>query len=492
MNKNLIFIGALMMVAFSASSAETKQPNIVLIIADDLGYKDLGYMGNQYIRTPNIDKLATQSMDFTNAYAACTVCLPTRSSLMTGKNPTSLGINSLHDRLPKDGIKMLPEELNKRGYQSVALGKWHINREGYNSGEYMPVLAGFDKEIGVNHAGQPASYFSPFVKKEFTSGYLSKTNITTLKGYPEGAFLTDVLSAEAAKYIKEVDKSKPFFVYMSYYAVHTPIMGKKDKIDYYKSIEDPDNQNSPQFAALVESMDDGVGTILKAVEESGVADNTVVIFMSDNGGLDPVSNNGILRWGKGASYEGGTRTAFLFKWPGVTKVGAKADQIITSADIAPTLAEIAGAEWGIPSKPGVGGYSFVPVLKDPDAKSGRDVIYWEYLTRQFVPSYFRVPARAVRQGDWKLIRLLKSPGIEDHYELYNLKNDLGENNNLAAKMPEKLNDLKTLMAGFVDNSKAPKYDEDEYCKRVNASLARERKQKEMQAKKKKEAFPADI
>jgi arylsulfatase A-like enzyme len=410
-----------------ASAAEGgRKPNIVFILIDDMGQRDVGCYGSKIHETPNVDRLAREGMLFTDGYAACPVCSPTRASIMTGKYPARLHLTDwiaghvkpkARLKIP-DWTKYLPleettiaEGLKKLGYVTASIGKWHLGGEGY-----LPEAQGFDVNIGGDNHGQPPSYFSPY-KLSFKDG-------------PAGEYLTDRLGDEALRFI-ENNKDKPFFLYFPNYAVHTPLQAKKDIAAKYLEKKLPEKgQNSATYAAMVQSVDENIGRIMKKLEELGIADNTIVFFMSDNGGLEAVTSNAPLRAGKGTLYEGGVREPWIVKWPGIVKPGSRCSFPVTSTDFFPTIMEMAGAASDQGRTPD--GLSIVPLLKGTGGIQ-RDAIYWHY------PHYHITnPGGAIRCGDFKLIEYYEDGKLE----LYDLKNDLSEKTDLAAKMPEKAAELR--------------------------------------------------
>ena len=417
--------------AWLAVAKSSARPNIIFILVDDLGWTDLGCQGSKFYDTPNIDRLASQGMKFTQAYSASTVCSPTRAALMTGKYPARLHVTDWiagHARtfaklkvpdwtmhLPLEEIT-IAEELKRSGYATASIGKWH-----FGGPEFYPDKQGFDENIGGCDRGQPPSYFSPY-------------GIPTLTDGPKGEFLSDRLTDEALKFI-ERNQAKPFFIYLPHYAVHTPLMGKSNVVAKYERKADAHNpQHNAKYAALVESVDDSVGRILQKLDELGLAENTVIYFTSDNGGLvlNDVTSNAPLRAGKGSAYEGGMRVPLFVKWPGVTKPGSRCATPVITPDFFPTMLEMAGV------KPAMGqvidGESLMPLLNQT-GKLHRDAIYWHY------PHYHpggATPYSAIRQGDWKLIEFFE----DNHVELYSLRDDLGEKNDLASKFPERAGALR--------------------------------------------------
>jgi arylsulfatase A-like enzyme len=421
-----------------ASAAEHTAPNIVFILADDLGWADVGCNGGKFYETPHIDRLARQGMRFTNAYAACPVCSPTRASILTGKWPARLhltdwipgeGDAANHRLLVPNWRQYLPLEetnlaraLKTAGYVSASVGKWHLGGP-----EYYPERQGFDLNVAGTHWGHPASYFWPYEGKTHTVAGLRE-------GGHSGEYLSDRLTAEAEKFIEQ-NKARPFFLYLPHYAVHVPLQGKKEIIAKYKAKNPVGEQKNATYAAMVESVDDSVGQILTKLDALGITDRTIVVFFSDNGGLWPHStSNAPLRAGKGYLYEGGIREPMIVKWQHHTRPGSTCPVPVASVDFLPTLLEMAGVK--PPDK--VDGESIVPLLEQSGTVR-RSALYWHY------PHYWNGnavrPAGAVRSGDWKLIEHYEDMRVE----LFNLKNDLSEANDLAASHPDVTSQLRTLL-----------------------------------------------
>jgi len=422
-----VVLGLLTLNSFvTASAAVTQKLNFIFVLVDDLGWTDLGVQGSTFYETPNLDRLAREGMRFTQAYSACTVCSPTRAAALTGKYPARLRITDWikgHVRpnaklkvpdwtmhLPLEEIT-IAEVLKRSGYATASIGKWHLGGP-----EFYPDKQGFDENIGGNDRGQPPSYFSPY-------------GIPTIADGPKGEFLSDRLTDETLHFI-ERNKSKPFFIYLPHYAVHTPLAGKPEVIAKYERKADPRNpQRNAKYGALVESVDDSVGRILQKLEELKLADNTVIIFTSDNGGLvlNNVTSNLPLRVGKGSSYEGGVRVPLFVKWPGVTRPGSTCDTPVITPDFYPSILKMAGL--AIENKRSVDGESLVPLLKQ-NGKLNRNAIYWHY------PHYHpggATPYSAIRKDDWKLIEFFE----DNRVELYNLRDDIGEQRDLATKLPNR-------------------------------------------------------
>ena len=453
------------------------RPNIVFFLADDLGWRDLTCFGSSFYETPNLDALDAESMHFTDAYAACPVCSPTRASILSGKYPARVGVTDwinwgggLHpcrgrvvdapytDHLPLEETS-LAAALRAGGYATWHVGKWHLGGE-----DYYPDRHGFDVNIGGCHMGCP------------TSGYFAPYHIPTLDDGPDGEYLPERLATEADRLIREHDDAQPFFLNMWFYLVHTPIQGLDEKIEKYRkkaerlvldkqeTFEEGEPfpsehkrdrrvlrrllQSDPVYAAMVETMDDCVGRILAALRETGQYDNTVILFTSDNGGLATAEGsptcNAPLAEGKGWMYEGGTREPLTVRWPGVTQPGSRCDVPVTSPDFYPTLLDIAG----LPRRPEqhVDGESLVPLLKGDDGLA-RDAIFWHY------PHYGNqggTPGCSVRMGDYKLIEFFE----DGRLELYNLRTDVGETHDLAEADPERTRAMHERLVDWRDGINA--------------------------------------
>ncbi len=456
-----------------ASSRPKKKLNFVFILIDDLGWTDLGCYGSSFYETPNIDRLASEGMRFTEAYAACPVCSPTRGSIMAGKYPARLGITQwiggsqkpteYADRLELEEVT-IAEVLKGQGYATGFVGKWHLStRDAETRANFYPDKQGFDVNIGGDWSGAPPTYFYPYKKRNRALEEMPP-------GGEAGEYLTDRLTDESLKFI-EANKDRPFLLYLSHYAVHTPIESKQTLTDKYKAkaekLPAPDAQrfagvygryktrlvqDNPAYAGMVQSVDESIGRVMKKLEESGVAGNTAVIFMSDNGGLSTVPREGPtanlpLRAGKGWLYEGGIREPMFIKCPSVVKEGSVCDEPVTSTDFYPTMLEMAGL--GLMPEQHIDGVSLMPLLKNK-GRLERKAIYWHY------PHYHgsgNRPSGAVRAGDYKLIEWYEDNSVE----LYNLKSDIGEKHDLAKEMPEKAAELKGMLAKWLKqmNAKMP-------------------------------------
>ena len=432
------------------ASAERTPPNIVLILVDDLGWRDLGCYGRGDVyETPNIDALASEGMRFTQAYSDCPVCSPSRAALLTGKNParlqftghiTAIGRHRHPDNsriIPPDDFMYLRHEeitlaeaLKPRGYVSGHFGKWHLGHEGY-----WPTDQGFDVNAGGWTHGSPPTYWGPYKNpdKEWNAA------IPTLKDGEEGEYLTDRLTEEAIAFINQ-NKSKPFFLYVPYYSVHTPLEAPEALVDKYTKKLDSIGEQiiKPTYAAMVERVDQNVGKILDTLDELGLSENTIVVFFSDNGGYRGATDNRPLRESKSYLYEGGIRVPLILRWPGVIPKNVKEDTPVIGSDLFPTLITMAGGK--IPGATELDGVEIQSLWTSGEAPK-RDTFYWYY------PHYglSKEPAMAVRKGDFKLIHFYDPPRTE----LYNLGTDLGETRDLAAEMPEKVKELKEAMRNYL-------------------------------------------
>ena len=455
-----LFALALLALAISANARQ----NFVFFLVDDLGWADIAVNGSTYHETPHIDALAASGMRFTNGYAAASICSPTRAALMTGRHPVNVNITDwipgaktpansrfehVHDanELALSEVT-IAEVLREANYQTFFGGKWHLGSDGF-----LPTDQGFDINKGGHHrGGPPGGYYSPWKNPQ-------------LENREPGEYLTERLTEETIGFIEKRNSERPFFVYLSYYNVHTPIQPYKKRVQHYidkgkklftedvqpltehRGLSRP-RQDNPEFASMVAAVDDSVGAIVAALKRLGLSDNTTIIFTSDNGGLSTKAKPGPtcnlpLRSGKGWLYEGGIRVPWIVHAPGVSKPGSVSDAPIVSMDAFPTILELAGLD----QKPDLhrDGQSLVPLLKG-DAASKRSLV-WHY------PHYHGstwTPGAAIRQGDWKLISFYEF----DKVELYNLKDDLGEHKNLADTHPEIVQRLNRELVGWQKSQQA--------------------------------------
>ena len=432
-------------------AAPEKKPNFVFILIDDLGWKDVGFMGSTFYETPNIDKLAGEGVIFTNAYSNAPNCAPTRACLLSGQYSPRHGVytvgssergkSQLRKLIPVKNHTTLPaakitiaEALKPAGYVSASIGKWHLG----DDPELGPVAQGFDVNVGGNHAGHPKSYFSPYHNKNLRNG-------------PMGEYLTDRLTAEALRFIQK-NKDRPFFLYLPHYAVHTPIQAKKALVEKYRNKPGSGGQSNAVYAAMIESTDQGVGRIMDKLDELGLSDNTVVIFFSDNGGYGPVTTMAPLRGSKGMLYEGGIRVPLIIRWPGKIEPGSVCEEPVIGIDFYPTILQMAGVSQ--PENYTLDGVSLLPLFAEQ--KLSRSAIFWHFPAylqayRGMKSPWRTTPAGAVRVGDWKLIEFFEDGKLE----LYNLKEDIGERNDLSEKMPEKTKELHTLLQVWRKSVNAP-------------------------------------
>ena len=447
------------------------RPNFIFILIDDLGWKDLTCYGSAFYETPHLDGLCAQGVRFTNAYAACPVCSPTRASILSGKYPATVGVTDYiggHtkgklidapyiDHLPLEE-KSLAKALREGGYTTWHVGKWHLGQS-----PYYPEHHGFDVNVGGCRWGSPRN------------GYFSPWGIPTLDDGPEGEYLTDRLTDEAIRLIQDNDGT-PFYLSLWYYTVHTPIQAKAEKIRKYeakaaamgldklKTFEEGDFfpcehkkdrriirrlvQSDPVYAAMVESLDENIGRLLQALDDADLAEDTVIFFTSDNGGLATSEGsptcNAPLSEGKGWMYEGGTREPLIVRWPGVIVPGSVCQVPVTSPDFYPTILEMAGLD-PIPEQH-CDGQSFLALLQGDDNLE-REAIYWHY------PHYANqggTPGSSVRCGDYKLIEFYEDGSIE----LYDLGEDVSEEHNLVESEPELAARLQRMLAEWRERVKA--------------------------------------
>jgi arylsulfatase A len=438
----------------AAAAISAPKSNFVLVLADDLGWTDLACYGSKLYETPNIDQLARDGVKFTQNYSACTVCSPTRAALLTGKYPARLHITDwIPGEMPDnpkvivpDWTKYLPLEettianvFHNAGYATATFGKWHLGGE-----KYYPNKHGFDVFLAGTDQPNTKHYFSPY-------------QIPTLPDGPKGEYVTDRLTDESIRFI-DAHKDKPFFLYLPHFAVHLPLQAKQKLTEKYQAkIKPGDAQSNATYAAMIDSLDQSVGRIRRELKKLGIADHTIVVFASDNGGRVPTTSNLPLRVGKGSCYEGGTRVPLIIDWPGVTKPGSVCDTPVISMDLFPTFTEIAGIADG--AKTALDGVSLVPILQQSgDLK--RDELFWHYPHYQHYQKGGATPYSAIHKGDFKLIEFLADMRVE----LYDLRDDISEQHDLAEKMPDKVDELRKRLHAWRDEvgaqlpTRNPKYD----------------------------------
>lgn len=428
-------------------ASASERPNIVLIVADDLGWADLACYGSDLHETPNLDRLASEGVRFTDAYSASPVCTPTRASILTGKHPARLqmtiwreaalerGNRELLEPVCRDSLPLeettLAEVLKNNGYYCAHVGKWHLGRAGA-----YPQAHGFHQNIGGTLWGAPQTFFYPYNG----DGYFRDWRyVPDLEPGEEGDYLTDALTDKAIEILEQESKSeRPVFLNLWYYTVHTPIEGKPELVEKYKNKITPNSvQKNPHYAAMVESLDENVGRVLDKIETLGLADNTLVLFTSDNGGYVNlcklhkdilVANNFPLKSGKGSCHEGGIRVPLIIRTPSPeTSAGEICDEPVISTDFFPTILSVAGLSKQ--STTAVDGLDFSSLLADPEASLPRKELYFHY------PHYYSTtsPVSAIRSGNWKLIELLGEGGA---VKLYDLAKDIRESKDLAETNPE--------------------------------------------------------
>jgi arylsulfatase A-like enzyme len=451
--------------------AQARKPNIISILIDDMGWMDTETYGSQYYETPNITRLAQRGMLFTDAYAPCPLCSPTRGSIMTGKYPARLKMTTASGGQPTDLAEptvketgpasrrltvpdsrtqlpleefTLAEALKQQGYHTGFIGKWHLGQE-----PFWPDKQGFDVAIASGHYPGPPNYFSPY-------------GITTLPDGPEGEYITDRLTNEAVNYISQ-QKDNPFLLCLWHYGVHSPWNAKPEKIEKYKAKTDPrGKQHNPVVAGIIESIDESVGRLLDHLDALGLSENTIITFTSDNGQLenvpkgkgeirkntplqagDHVSSNFPLRAGKASIYEGGTRVPLIVAWPGHVQPASRSSVPVSLVDLYPTFIEAGGAA----TQEGqiVDGVTLRPVL-EASGTYAREAVFCHFPHYNNIPN---APSSYVRRGDWKLIRF-----YEGDSELYNLKDDISESNNQFNAQPELVKELGTLLDKFLADTGA--------------------------------------
>ena len=451
-----ILFAACLLTAASRDAAAASKPNIIYVLADDLGFTDVACFGSKYYETPNIDRLAAQGMRLT-CYHNCQNCTPTRAALMSGQYGARTGVYTVggierfdwqqRPLRPVNNVTELPldkitiaQSLKAAGYRTGMFGKWHIGEKG----AHHPAQRGFEEAI-----------VSMGVHFNFA------TNPKT--PYPKEQYLADFLTDRAVDFVRR-HKDEPFFLYLPHFAVHVPLSAKPELIQKFKAKPGVGGHNNPTYAAMIASVDESVGRVMAVLDELKLAENTVLIFSSDNGGVGGYAREGLtrgaagditdntpLRSGKGSLYEGGTRVPFIVRWPGVTKPGSASDVPAIHVDLYPTLLEIAGAKR--PENYPLDGESLAPLFRDAQASLKRDAIF------QHFPGYLGIgqnqwrttPVGLIHAGDWKLLEF-----FEDHrLELYNLREDIGESKNLAASNPAKARELHERLVAWRKEIKAP-------------------------------------
>ena len=451
MNRVCRLLFAALGLVFAVLSSVLAKPNIVLIYIDDYGWRDVGFNGTKFYETPNADRIAREGMIFRSAYSNGPNCAPSRACLMSGLYSPRHGIytvaNSDRGKAPlrkiiptknttvlADEFVTMAEALKAGGYTTATMGKWHLGKD--------PTTQGFDINIAGREWGSPSG-----------GGYHSPYKYPNLVNKQKGEYLTDRLGNEAAKFIEE-HKDKPFFLYLTHYAVHTPIQAKPELTSKYQMKPTVDQQTNAKYAAMIESMDDSVGTVLDTLDRLKLADNTIVVFYSDNGGHAGATSNAPLRGSKGMLYEGGIRVPMAVRWPGVAAPGSVCEEPVIGIDLYPTLLEATKTKR--PAKAQLDGSSLIPLLKDAEARLFRPALYWHFpaylqgSTRRHGP-FRTTPSGAVRMGDWKLIEYFDDGTLE----LYNLTKDMGETSNLAEQQPKQTARLHAMLKAWRRATDAP-------------------------------------
>jgi arylsulfatase A-like enzyme len=450
--KNLFYLLTVMVVMYcvSCQGKLPSKPNIIIINVDDMGWRDVGFMGTGFYETPNIDHLSRQGMIFTNGYASASNCAPSRACLMTGRWTPRHGIYTVASSergesrfrklipventvtLSRD-LPVIPAILKAKGYSTCHAGKWHLSEN--------PLDYGFDMNIGGGHNGHPRSYYPPY----------GNVYIETL----EEKYLTDLIMEKTIAYIDTV--SQPFFLYYAPYAVHTPIQPVVEFKRKYEGKPSWNRQNNVDYATMIENLDRNIGLMIAELENNGFLESTFMVFTSDNGGLFGITYQYPLRAGKGSYYEGGIREPFFFVWEGKIAPNSSSDLPITNLDIFPTVLECAGINL---NNYQYDGRSLLPIFKGEILEMERP-LFWHfpvYLQAYDVhhnenrDSLFRTrPGSVVRYGDWKLHHYFEDDGLE----LYNLKDDVGEKNNVVEKFPDKTKELSEMLDAWRKETGAP-------------------------------------
>lgn len=433
---------------------EARDPNVVFILVDDWGITDAGVQGSDYFETPSIDRLATESLRFTQAYSASPVCSPTRAAIMTGKSPARLDMTIWHEgaidggpkdrpllnapsepNLPRDEVT-LAELFKRKDYYTAHIGKWHLG-----SAAYYPETQGFDLNVGGTYWGAPADFFYPY-RGEWSKSDPQLRYVPVGPGRP-GDYLTDRLTDHAVEVIRN-NRDRTFFLSLWFHTVHTPIQGKAELVERFRNQPPGTNHRHPEYAAMVASMDENVGRVLQTLDELQLTQETIVVLTSDNGGVDfptaksghqAPTSNAPWRSGKGTLYEGGIRVPLMIRWPGRTPAGRVCDQPVTSEDFFPTFAEALQEDEAVTQE--TDGVSLLALLEEPATELSRQTLYWHY------PHYYprMTPGSAVRDGDWKLIHFYEN----DEVQLFHLGDDPGESEDVAEDSPEQVTRLRQLL-----------------------------------------------
>lgn len=449
----LIFLFALLPLA-SASAQTADRPNVLFIFLDDYGWRDCGFMGTDFYETPHLDALAKQGMVFTNAYSTAANCAPARACLLSGQYTprheiynvgTALRGNPKHSRLKhvpgtdvlRRDIRTWAHQIQQAGYRTGTIGKWHLSDD--------PLPYGFDFNFaGTKSGSPPRGYWPPHPKAP------------GLEDAPKDEYLTDRLTEEAVEFIQR-NQQRPWFLYLTHFAVHTPLQGRPDLVEKYEAKPAGELHDHAVMAAMIESVDTGVGRVMNTLRELGLDDKTAVVFTSDNGGYGPATSMSPLRGYKGTYYEGGIREPFFVTWPGVVEAGTISEVPVINVDLYPTFCEMTGAE--LPPDQPLDGESLMPLLRGTGELPDR-ALYWHFPA--YLSSYARTneqrdplfrtrPCGIIRYGEWKLHEYFEDGGLE----LYHLGEDVGERTNVAAQHPERTKQLHEMMIAWREKVGAP-------------------------------------
>ena len=451
----IVLVAAWAVAVFDASFAAADRPNILFIFLDDFGWRDTSYMGSDFYETPQLDKLASEGMIFTDAYSCAANCAPARACLLSGQYTPRHEVynvgtrprgNAKHRRLlhvpgtdtldPR--TRTWAHQLQAAGYTTASMGKWHLSQD--------PIPYGFHVNIGGTHSGgPPRGYYPPH------------GNVPGLQDAPPGEYVTDRLNDEAVKFIRR-NQHHPWALYLTHFAVHTPLHAKKELVSKYEAKPKGKLHDHIAMATMIQAVDDGVGRIQATLEELGLAKSTVILFFSDNGGYGPATDMDPLKGYKGTHYEGGIREPFFVKWPGVVRPATRSNEPVIGVDIYPTLLEIAGAE--LPQDQPLDGVSLVPLLKGEVTSFGERALFWHFpaylqsydvWSEQRDPLFRSRPCSIIRVGEWKLHQYFEDGGLE----LYNLRDDIGETTDLSQRNPQKMRELLARLEAWRKRVNAP-------------------------------------
>ena len=450
--KKLSFL-LLLMLLNSCNKESLEKPNIVLIVADDLGWSDLSYMGSEYYETPNIDKLSKSGMTFYNGYASSANCAPSRATMLSGKYHTQHGIYTVRnsDRGSRKTRKIIPietkttldldffvipEMLKEMGYINGHFGKWHLGDVGFH-----PEQSGFDVNIGGNRHGGPGGYFAPYPNPE-------------LENEPKGEYLTDRIGDEVVKFI-DINKENNFFAYVPFFSVHTPIQSKPDYQKKYSKKESNEFHNRADYAGMIQSLDENIGKILDKIDALNLSENTLIIFTSDNGGIRAISNQYPLRAGKGSYYEGGIKVPMIFSWKGKIEAKTESYERVSNLDFYPTIKKLVGYNKSID----LDGEDLTPIFKGEKLKKRELYFHFPvYLEPYRVqldggtdPLFRTRPGTVIIKDNWKLHHYYE----DNKFELYDLEKDISESENLSEISKEKKNELLIDLNNWRKTNNAP-------------------------------------